>query len=128
MFRVHSMRRGIGRATFDFISPPLNSPVPGKIAPVGATPVGNDFDNANTRTVAIALTPVEFYGAESVVHRQPREPAGIGRRRSTRARRPMKACPVAIRAPISGTSATANRLRHHREYEVHGRAHMTFDF
>jgi len=46
-----------GRATFDFIAPPLNTPVPGNVAIVGATPVGTNFDNATTRTVSIALTP-----------------------------------------------------------------------
>ena len=46
-----------GRATFDFIAPPLSTPVPGNVAIVGATPVGTNFENATTRTVTIALTP-----------------------------------------------------------------------
>jgi PKD repeat protein len=45
-----------GRATFDFIAPPFDTPVPGNVAIVGVIPVGNNFDNATPRTVAIALT------------------------------------------------------------------------
>jgi PKD repeat protein len=45
-----------GAATFDFIAPPLSVPVPNNVVVIGATPVGNNFDNANTRTVSIALT------------------------------------------------------------------------
>jgi PKD repeat protein len=46
-----------GTATFDFIAPPLNTPVPNDQVFVGATPVGDNFDNSVTRTVTIALIP-----------------------------------------------------------------------
>lgn len=46
-----------GKARFTFIAPPLNTPVPNNIVVIGATPVGDNFDNSNTRTVSIVLTP-----------------------------------------------------------------------